>query len=888
MSLDTPIKRRILLKSAVTSVPIVASIASIPQSLLAEPNYTVDELSSPHWAPEPSKARYRIDGLPKVLGKKLYARDFRARDFNGWPAVEECVAYPIRCDKVAYKVMAYNIDALPAALQPIAVLDAKRIRADGLQTACGMKKPFFCELGQQPDYYGQPVAILIFKNWRIYRKARKLLQFNTSLITYSSQPEPPAPAADYNPVSAFVRDDMLHFSRVESSNYSDMQASVAQAIKADIKNSEWAVFKRDFQTQVMDPMFMEPEAGLAWYNKDAKKLHLVLGTQSPIGDISEAVNIFSASKTFPLNENDALELVSCYPGGGFGGRDKSYFTFYLALAAPYTDGAPLRWSHTRYEQFQVGLKRHLTDFSQTLAFDHDGIIKALDAEFVMNGGGRKNLSPYVASLAALSSISAYEIPRACASGKATDTRDLVGGSQRGFGGPQAFIATETMIDEAAEKLKIDPFALRRKNLLNKSSKIISGAPVLQDLQLTEILDDLEAQPLWRQRFKQQKQYAVEGKLYGVGFALSNQAYGTSGDGMFGGIELDSEGRICVRTTYIDMGNGAATALGLAPAKHLGRNANTIKMGDAAFFDALGLTSDSDCQTSTNGVLKGAGSSSACLGAFHQFHAVEQAAYVFYLTSVLPAVSAIVGRMVGEDDARWQQGQIQLVDGEVIAWSRIAVAIQAAQLPTYVAIHATFIAHFASAEFDFQSGKKRLPIDYVATGREENALVELKREGLENPPPEASKYGRSTYAPCGALIALSVDPDSGQVVIEECISTLSAGAQISHELISGQSQGGIAMAIGYTLLEDCPITEDGPGNGLWNLDKYRVPKLLDIPKKQTLNILPPAEGETTARGIAEAVMCPIAPAILNALAMATKGHRFTVLPVKPSDIKAVLS
>lgn len=888
MPIDTPIKRRILLKSAVTGAPIFASIVSIPQSLLADSHCMTEEQEYPHWAPEPSKARYRIDGLPKVLGKKIYARDFRARDFKCWPQMEECIAYPIRCDKVAYKVLAYNIDVLPAELKPIAVIDAKRIRADGLQLACGMKKAFFCEVGQQPDYYGQPVAILIFKNWRIYRKAQKILQFNTSLITYSSQSEPPAPPINYNPLSAFVRDDRLHFSKVGSSNYNDMQASVAQAIKADIKNSEWAVFKRDFQTQVMDPMFMEPEAGLAWYNANARKLHLVLGTQSPIGDISEAVNIFSTSKTFPLKDDDALELVSCYPGGGFGGRDKSYFTFYLALAAPYTGGAPLRWSHTRYEQFQIGLKRHLTDFTQTLAFDRDGIVQALEAEFVMNGGGRKNLSPYVASLAALSSISAYEIPRASATGKATDTRDLVGGSQRGFGGPQAFIATETMFDEAAEKLKIDPFTLRRKNLLDKSSKIISGAPILQDLQLTEILDDLEIQPLWKQRFKQQKQYAAQGKLYGVGFALSNQAYGTSGDGMFGGIELDPNGRLIVRTTYIDMGNGAATALGLAPAKYLGRNANAIKMGDAAFFDALGLTTDSDCKTTTNGVLKGAGSSSACLGAFHQFHAVEQAAQVFYLTSVLPAVSVIVGRVVTEGDAHWHEGKIQLTSGDTIEWPRIAEVIQVAKLPTYVAIHATFIAHFASAEFDFESGKKRLPIDYVATGREENALIELKREALINPPPKASKYGRSTYAPCGALIALSVEPNSGQVEIEECISTLSAGVQISHELISGQSQGGIAMAIGYTLLEDCPITEDGPGNGLWNLDKYRVPKLLDIPKKQTLNILPPAKDETTARGIAEAVMCPIAPAILNALAMATNGHRFTVLPVKPSDIKAVLS
>jgi hypothetical protein len=36
----------------------------------------------------PGKARYRIDGVAKVTGEKIYARDFRARDTGGWPALE--------------------------------------------------------------------------------------------------------------------------------------------------------------------------------------------------------------------------------------------------------------------------------------------------------------------------------------------------------------------------------------------------------------------------------------------------------------------------------------------------------------------------------------------------------------------------------------------------------------------------------------------------------------------------------------------------------------------------------------------------------------------------------------------------------------------------------
>ena len=95
-----------------------------------------------------------------------------------------------------------------------------------------------------------------------------------------------------------------------------------------------------------------------------------------------------------------------------------------------------------------------------------------------------------------------------------------------------------------------------------------------------------------------------------------------------------------------------------------------------------------------------------------------------------------------------------------------------------------------------------------------------------------------------------------------------------------------MAMGDVLLGGCPNDDSGPGNGTWNFNQYEITKYRDIPA-QELIILNPSSGETTARGIAESVMCPIAPAILNALAMATGGKRFTQLPVTPSIILGAL-
>ena len=109
------------------------------------------------------------------------------------------------------------------------------------------------------------------------------------------------------------------------------------------------------------------------------------------------------------------------------------------------------------------LKRCETQFSESLWFNRRGKLEAITCDFLMNGGGKKNLS-YVAQLAALSAMSCYEIPRARAQAASTYTREVFGGSQRGFGGPQAFMAVETLMDEAARRLA-SPFAIRRANFL---------------------------------------------------------------------------------------------------------------------------------------------------------------------------------------------------------------------------------------------------------------------------------------------------------------------------------------------------------------------------------------------------------------------------------------
>ncbi|WP_233859525.1 xanthine dehydrogenase family protein molybdopterin-binding subunit [Paraburkholderia sp. HD33-4] len=878
----------------------------------ARPDQTTD------WAPEPGKARWRIEGVSKVTGAKIYASDFKAGDFEGWPKQENWL-YALRCDRVNQVVVDFNLNVLPRGLQPIAVITSDTLEHNDIPTSGDSNPDFkagielFARRGKPAGCYGQPIALLIFDSFDIYRHARKLLDFNPHVIQYgASEPaQTDAPgsfddnANPFKQAKIYVRNDERQFwnTKMEpdlSGNPSDAFAQqchherdiITSQAASNAKAGNWREFGTAdgniFETPAMDPMFMEPESGLAWYDEDSKTMWLVLGTQSAIDDGTTAISLFGKSTLQP----DHAHVIACYPGGGFGGRDKSYFPAYLALAARFAK-CPLRWQLSRYEQFQVGLKRSETRFEESIWLDRHGKIQALDSKFLLNAGGRRNLTGSVGDLAAMSAMNCYEIPRACAEGTTVYSPEIYGGSQRGFGGPQAFMAIETLLDEAAHALGKSPFEIRRANLLGApGSRTITGGKILFDLQLSQHLNELESHPLWTRREKTRAERANQKLRYGVGLAMSNQAYGTGKDGVFAIVEIQQDAGLYVRTNYTDMGNGAATTLALAPAAHLGQNAQRISMSevDAFLIDSFDVKPLG--RWSTNPQVKGLsapfGSSSACLGAFHHYQAVDRASMTLMLHSVLPAARLLWrDQKIQLEDVRWVAGKLTTSGHSALSWPTLLDEIDRMQWDTVAAVHVTYAGDFWRSSYSLRSGERMMDCDFIATGQEVRNLKALTHGKLIQPNEITIGYGRTNYAPAAALVAVSVAADTGHVKVERVVTTLSAGHLICPQIVEGQSQGAVAMAIGNVLSEQCPLGPAGPGNGRWNLDRYQITRMPDVPAQQLIN-LRPGDGKHRheARGIGEAVMCPVAPALLNALAMAT-GHRFRRTPVTPDVIREAL-
>jgi CO/xanthine dehydrogenase Mo-binding subunit len=943
-----PTRRTFLLQTAWGTVALIVTPVSA-STRLAEARKEGEGAAAgggpEGWSGPPGTARYRIDGLPKVLGEKIYARDFRARDIPGWPQ-QERMALVLRATYADRPFLDLDLSVLPPELRPERVVDQAQLNADSITdiypdtSPQGRPPGYMVEKGQVPVYFGQPLALLIFRDASTYRRAYRLLQFNHAVARYGTPAEPPPLTTPYNPPTYLTRyvdaQGQETFSQTKD-GYSDpygtspvdLQAKGwRDKIQSEIAGSDWKVFHSQCSTQVLDPMFMEPEAGLGWYDASAAAgpvLNLVLGTQSTNGDISDALSLLG-NPACPFKIK-IVQLTSCYPGGGFGGRDTSSFAPLLMLAALYSPG-PVRMANDRFAQFQSGLKQLGAEIEQTIALDSQGKFQALWTVQKMLAGGKNNYSQFVAELAGYCAGGGYVFPKVAVDASAQPTPGVVAGSMRGFGGPQAAFALETLLDEVAQQLGRDPIELRAANALHEKDRTITGAPLTEPMRIAEICDRARHHPLWADRVKEKQRRSRGGRLYGVGFALANQAYGTGSDGVMAAVELAADGAITAITNCVDMGNGSATTLAISTAAALGANAGAIRMGEVLLFAALQLSSSPPADTAPSkpsGALLVAAprhggrremllrklqqedlgawqnphytknyalSSSSCITAFFQVHALQQASLVLFRTGVWPAASALWGLDANRPElwkqARWEAERLVFPGKPPLSRPQIAARLYADRGVAGAMAHAFFSGRWVSASYQVGTIRDHWQIDGLATRQAgAEAWDEHLRFDTVPPPPRSHYYGRSLYAPSATLAAVEVDRESGQVSVVHVHTYLDAGTVRQPDLLSGQYQGGVAMGIGYALLEDLPLGRGGAGEGDWNLDRYHVALAGDLPLRSTeLELLPPLSPSAAGKGIAEAVLCPIAPAIANAVADAT-GRRFRSLPITPAKVREAL-
>ncbi|GLK72307.1 molybdopterin-dependent oxidoreductase [Ancylobacter dichloromethanicus] len=871
----------------------------------------------------------RIDAFAKATGAKLYASDFRAADMDGWPATT-AHALLVRTADASHIFAGLDLSVLDASARPTIVVTADDLARVGTRAPPFYTGDLLCPVGTTPLYLGQPVALLLFESFDAFDRARFLLrqtppiklgartgplaQPNYAALRFTrvAGPSPRAPDV-YSPVmegwispgffKANGRPIWEPLPLSEGGQYK-RGAIYGEEIRAAIaaKDPGTLVLDRRFRTQSVDPMFLEPEGGLAWYDSTGKTLRLVLGVQSPL-EASEAL-AHLLGQAAPAVRPERIETHFAHMGGGFGGRDHTPFPLYLALAAIFLPGRPIRLAYDRFQQFQGGIKRHAFEMRTQVAVDRaSGRMHAFAADHVLDGGGLANYSASVAVVSATSAIGIYDIPKVDVTTVATHSRGVTAGSMRGYGVLQTAAALETLVDEVAESLGMDAITLRRRNLLKTGGLTLTGNPWTVSVRTPEILDKLEGHALWRERVQARKATSAD-TLVGTGVAVCAKDYGTGADAALGRVEVDPNGRIRIFCDAVEMGNGIGTAVANRVAQFLGRMADEVSVARIDAFDALGLVTSGDpyaiTQEEQDAVSRDprwvpsiSSATSASIGAHVGTHAAAEAARIVLRFGMWPAALALWG--IGQDDPRhflweeafWQDGMLILSGLPPLAQEDVAAKAYAMGALTGAMAHAFSRWAWAQAAFPLGGLDWAADLDALAVRRGEGPFTVLDRSFIAFPPADYNRIGTSFTSSCGTLVRIAIDRKSGTVRVTDAYSVLECGQVLTPEVVLGQAQGGFAMGVGYALLETLPPFEDGPGNGRWNLGDYVVARGSDLPLHALeVEVLPPVAPNEPPKGMAEVVMIPVVPAILNAIHDAT-GHRFQALPVTPDDVRRAL-
>lgn len=858
------------------------------------------------WQAGPGKARFRIDGYAKVTGQKIYARDFRARDLAGWPQTEQYV-YVLRATFSDHVFEGVDLSELPKELQPQKIVTAENLKQDGIRVA-ETNYPegiYLVPTGSPPDHLGQPVALLFFKDLTTLKAARSQLMFELDPVK-KGLAVPPREDTVYAPETSIVhrvkegpepyaqrvkfaqtQGGPVHPGEPGKRNAEAMQS--VEFIDSQLKSGTWRLTEGTYTTQLIDPMFMEPESGLGWLDRSQQTLHLLIGTQSPQDDANTAAELFrDLDGRFKV---ETVDFTSCYLGGGFGGRDTSIFCVYLSLAAAYADG-PVRILYDRFEQFQSGIKRHPAKMDYTLAFDDKGQFKAFKTHAVLNGGGRPNLSKYVAQVAAINSTGPYDFPLADILCQAVHTRSVGAGSMRGYGASMMAFAMESSVDEIARSLRMDAIELRQRNVLHPGWAVSTGAPKAPP-GLEQMCRKARAHALWSKR-EQLKKVRSQGDLaFGVGFALTMKNYGTGADAIFNDVTIDPAGRITVTTHSVDMGNGSATTLALATAAILGANAESVRMGEIALFKQLDMVESFEPQPDnprwTPLLFM---SSKAATTSSRWVHSVEQSCHVLFETGLFPAAQSLWGKKGGAvtlKSVKWKDGYLTAPGLPPLSLQEIARKAHDEQRVTAVMNHAFFSAQWVECDYTIDGTTGRRPVDGLAIRRGQNneyEIVERRNPSLVTVEGMWEGNGQ-TFGACACLVAVTVHRKTGEVKVVEGVHYLAPGKVLQQEMVEGQMEGAFAMGVGHALLENLPAFEDGPTTGYWNLDRYHVALAGDVALGRIEKvILPPESDDAPARGIAEVVLNPVAPAIANAVTHAID-VRFRDLPITAESVLKAL-
>jgi CO/xanthine dehydrogenase Mo-binding subunit len=521
-----------------------------------------------------------------------------------------------------------------------------------------------------------------------------------------------------------------------------------------------------------------------------------------------------------------VRVIVPYVGGGYGAKTHARLEPLVALVARKVR-RPAQWTLTREEVFLTAHNLAATVRIRT-GVKRDGTLTARRVDAIYDTGAYTLTGTNTARNGAEVSGGPYRVPHQSLTSYCVYTNTPPTGPFRGFGVPQVCWAYESQMDDIARRLGLDPLELRLKNLIQENDTFVTG-DTLVSVGISDCLRKAAAAIDWRGNEEQQA--TKSSKPRGKGLAVMIKTTMTPSNSA-ASVRLNADGSATLLTSSVEIGQGMLTSLAQIVAQEIGLAPERVSV---TFPDTDFTPFDQSTSSSRTVFSMGNAASRAARQVRAQL--LEIGAKIFEARLEDLDVNDGVLYVKGSPDRR-------LVIPEV------------------------FKAHFG-----YPVGCLFGSYDLQISG------------GLD---PRTGKGKATAFFFLSACAAeVEVDPDTGKVNIERVVTAVDVGRAINPRQCALQNEGSMIMAVGGALYEEMLFENGQPINSTF-LD-YMPASMEDHPRefRSILVETPHPEGPMGAKGVGEAAMGPVEPAIGNAIANALGGIRIRDLPLKPERVLAAI-
>ncbi|TNE52837.1 MAG: xanthine dehydrogenase molybdopterin binding subunit [Bacteroidetes bacterium] len=332
----------------------------------------------------------------------------------------------------------------------------------------------------------------------------------------------------------------------------------------------------ELETGAQEQWYLETQTCLC-IPGEGREITAYSSTQHP----SETQAIISEVMGIPKNE---IVVEVRRMGGAFGGKETqaNWVAAWSALLCRATN-RPVKIRLFRDDDQIMTGKRHPYLFRYDVGFDEQGMITALKIEQNADGGCATDLSFAILERAMLHAENCYYIPHIEVIGKVYKTNLPSNTAFRGFGGPQGVAAIESIIDQIARRLKLDPAIVRKRNFYGIDDRNVTHYG--QEVELNRIhtiYEQLMESSEYEKRKEEIAEFNRQNEFYKKGIAMTPVKFGISFTTTFLNqagalVNIYTDGTILVNHGGTEMGQGLNTKMAQVAARELGVTLGRIKV-----------------------------------------------------------------------------------------------------------------------------------------------------------------------------------------------------------------------------------------------------------------------------------------------------------------------